>query len=102
MEKNKKNWVMLGIVTLALFFILKLALMEYAEPYDDDQNQDKVTCPNIREGEFCTEEYDPVCGWFNASKIQCIKYPCAQTFSNGCFACLDDKVDYWTKGECPK
>lgn len=62
-------------------------------------------------GHFCTEEeknaeacieiYKPVCGWFDP-KIQCIKYPCAQTFSNSCFACSDEKVISWTEGKCPK
>lgn len=50
----------------------------------------------------CITLYKPVCGWFDGAKIKCIKYPCAQTFSNGCFACIDDKVLYWTEGECPK
>ena len=55
-----------------------------------------------RKGEICPELYKPVCGWFDPAKIQCIKYPCAQTFSNSCFACHDGKVLYWTEGECPK
>lgn len=50
----------------------------------------------------CITLYKPVCGWFDGAKIQCIKYPCAETFSNGCFACIDQKVLYWTEGECPK
>lgn len=49
---------------------------------------------------ICTMEYKPVCGWFKES-IQCIRYPCAQTFSNGCGACQDENVAYWTDGECP-
>ncbi len=55
-----------------------------------------------RKGEFCMELYQPVCGWFDPGKIQCIKYPCAQTFSNSCFACHNSNVLYWTEGECPK
>jgi len=55
-----------------------------------------------REGGYCIEVYQPVCGWFDSEKIQCVKYPCAQTFSNSCFACHDDKVQYWTEGECPR
>ncbi|MFH0861630.1 MAG: serpin family protein [Candidatus Altiarchaeota archaeon] len=50
--------------------------------------------------EACTLEYNPVCGWFNDG-IKCIRYPCAQTYGNGCGACADDKVEYWTRGECP-
>ncbi len=50
----------------------------------------------------CTMEYRPVCGWFDPERIQCVKYPCASTYGNPCGACADDKVLYWTNGECPK
>ena len=50
----------------------------------------------------CTAEYVPVCGWFESTQIQCIKYPCAAEYSNGCEACKDTNVKYWTEGECPK
>jgi len=57
--------------------------------------------PEQRGAEICTMEYRPVCGWFNQS-ILCFAYPCAQTYSNPCMACAEDKVAYWTEGECPK
>ncbi|MBW2991236.1 hypothetical protein KY348_06050 [Candidatus Woesearchaeota archaeon] len=49
----------------------------------------------------CTMEYKPVCGWANEN-IQCLKYPCASTYSNQCMACFDENVEYWTEGECPE
>ncbi|MEK6855270.1 MAG: hypothetical protein AABX73_03540 [Nanoarchaeota archaeon] len=52
--------------------------------------------------ESCTEVYAPVCGWFNPEKIECIKYPCAQTFLNSCFACANKDILSWTAGECPE
>ncbi|HLC60214.1 MAG TPA: hypothetical protein VJJ52_02185 [Candidatus Nanoarchaeia archaeon] len=55
-----------------------------------------------RKGQMCIALYKPVCGWFDPARIQCIKYPCANTFSNSCVACQDDKVLYWTEGECQK
>ncbi len=69
-------------------------------------------CPNGKlKAYYCTEEqresyaclavYKPVCGWFDSKQVQCIKYPCAQTYSNSCHACLDKKVISWTEGECP-
>jgi hypothetical protein len=58
--------------------------------------------PEQRQAEFCTEEYAPVCGWNDPAKIQCIRYPCARTYSNACFACANDQVISWTPGECPK
>ena len=56
-------------------------------------------CPAERP-EICTEVYQPACGWYNAS-IQCVRYPCANTYSNSCYACRDAKVASWTEGKCP-
>ena len=58
--------------------------------------------PEQREGEVCAEIYQPVCAWFDPAKVQCIKYPCAVTESNSCFACKKSDVLYWTDGTCPK
>ncbi|HIH38762.1 hypothetical protein J4460_03220 [Candidatus Woesearchaeota archaeon] len=54
-----------------------------------------------RAQDVCIELYQPVCGWYTED-IKCFAYPCAETFSNGCFACNDMKVAYWTQGECPQ
>lgn len=63
---------------------------------------EKTFCkPEQRGSVACTMEYRPVCGWFDES-IQCIKYPCAATYSNPCMACSDEIVAYWTEGECPE
>ena len=72
-----------------------------ATPPDNGQKQNLCT-PQSREAAACIQLYQPVCGWFDPAQIQCIKYPCAQTFSNSCFACMDEKVQYWTEEECPK
>lgn len=56
--------------------------------------------PEQREADVCIASYQPVCGWFNEN-IKCIKYPCADTYSNSCGACKDEKVEYYTEGECP-
>ncbi|TAL48149.1 hypothetical protein EPN87_01205 [archaeon] len=61
----------------------------------------EISCAVNTTNQICTAQYNPVCGWFDPAKIQCIRYPCAQTFSNSCFACSDDKVKYYTQGECP-
>lgn len=53
-----------------------------------------------RKADYCTADYEPVCGWFNED-IKCIKYPCANTYSNSCESCKDAQVEYWTDGECP-
>ena len=70
---------------------------------DEDENiiSEKHYCDQDAEDGFCTQEYDPVCGWSDET-IKCLKYPCAQTYSNSCHACFADNVKYWTKGECPE
>ncbi len=69
----------------------------------DGKASDSHTCTSAEKAnQACTKEYNPVCGWFDGAKIQCFAYPCAQTYGNGCAACADDKVAYWTRGECPK
>ena len=52
-----------------------------------------------RKGDVCIQTYSPVCGWYKPS-VQCATQPCAETYSNNCFACKDDKVLYYTSGEC--
>lgn len=54
-----------------------------------------------KQADACIEIYQPACGWDDPEKVQCIKYPCAQTYSNSCFACIAENVLYWTEGECP-
>lgn len=87
-----------GHSSFSSIFLIKIAVDNLP---NNDVLADKVYCPDDR-GEFCTEEYNPVCGWYNPKQIQCIKYPCAQKYSNGCFACLDKNIEYYTKGQCPK
>lgn len=63
---------------------------------------DKIYCsPQSRSGDACIQIYQPVCGWYNSTKVQCIKYPCAENFGNSCVACHNSNVDYWTAGVCP-
>jgi hypothetical protein len=42
-----------------------------------------------REGDFCITLYEPVCG-----------YPLELDFSNNCFACLNERIEYYIEGEC--
>ncbi len=70
--------------------------------FSEAKLEESYCTPEQKKAEVCIQIYDPVCGWFDPEKIQCIKYPCAQTFSNSCHACADEKVLYWTEGECPK
>ncbi|MEK6927141.1 MAG: hypothetical protein AABX11_01790 [Nanoarchaeota archaeon] len=98
MEK-KSIWLCLVVILIVLFVggvVFKLYFIDGTE-----QALEKNYCnDNQREG-ACIQVYSPACGWFNQS-IKCIKYPCAQTYGNGCQACLDKNVEYWTQGECTK
>lgn len=49
---------------------------------------------------LCIQLYQPVCGW-SGPEVQCVRYPCASTFGNGCEACKSPTVLYYTNGECP-
>jgi hypothetical protein len=62
----------------------------------------EVLCtPEQRIIDSCPENHRPVCGWSDPEQIQCFTYPCAQTYTNSCFACQDSTVKSWTVGECP-
>src|SRR3990167_1661406 len=114
MDRATFIWTII-ITALALLLIASYFLVPIFSSYDDNgcgceyiRNQnynisnisEKTSCsPESREADVCIELYRPVCGWFNEN-IQCVKYPCAQTFSNSCFACQDNKVAYWTEGSC--
>lgn len=67
-------------------------------------NDKKHFCSNDSRNIYsmCITLYDPVCGWSNPDKIQCIKFPCASTYPNSCNACKNSEVLYWTKGKCPE
>jgi hypothetical protein len=94
--KKQKLILFIAVLCISLFLLGYLIFVQI-------KNSDgRVYCsPGQKETNFCTEEYSPVCGWFDKT-IQCFKYPCAQTFSNVCFACMDSKVEYYTQGQCPK
>ncbi|MBU0758347.1 MAG: hypothetical protein KKF44_09835 [Nanoarchaeota archaeon] len=58
-----------------------------------------IDCTDPRP-EVCTEEYSPVCGQFDSTKVQCVKFPCGATYGNACLACADEKVVSWFDGVC--
>ena len=87
--------IVLGLVLLA--FVVSLAI----GPNKSTNNEGKEYCSEPSRGvDACITLYKPVCGWFS-DNIQCIKYPCAQTYSNLCEACKNIEVSYFTEGECP-
>lgn len=105
MVKERKNkQVLTVLILLIVSFIIVLVLYYSIGKIPENKNDDleKIFCEDSdRDADFCIELYKPVCGWNDPEKIQCIKYPCATTYSNSCFACQNEDVLYWTEGECP-
>ena len=61
-----------------------------------------IKCTNPRP-QICTMDYSPVCATRDTG-VRCVTTPCPSTetatYSNGCSACSDPKVLYYTPGEC--
>ena len=98
-KKGKRNQrFFIALVAILAIIVVSAVLLTAQQKAPSEQ----YCSPESRKGEACTAIYQHVCGWFDPQKIQCIRYPCASTYSNSCFACMDEKVLYWTEGECPK
>ena len=98
----KKEYILVAVIMLLLIVVLAFIFTEkmFKKDYLNESNENRNYCSDeSRKGLFCAQVYQPVCGWFN-SQIKCIRYPCAEIYSNSCVACHDGKVDYWIEREC--
>jgi|TARA_Y100000310_G_C20634344_1_gene790388 hypothetical protein len=97
-----KKEILVVIVVIVILSILAWQVLRNSEINENGvPEEDKNYCPEESRGaDVCIAVYDPVCGW-SGPEIKCLVYPCAQTFSNSCFACIDENVLFWTRGECP-
>jgi len=77
------------ILTLILSFVF-LALKIKQKQSINDESGRKYCTASSRNAEVCIEIYEPVCG-----------FPFERTYSNSCFACMDEIVEYYVFGECP-
>lgn len=108
MKEKHKGAAIAGALALIAVVVFAVALKQQLgvkpepiiSPAPNTPEEQNYCTQESREAQMCIEVYDPACGWLDPAQIQCIKYPCAQTFSNSCFACMDRRVLYWTKGEC--
>lgn len=93
---KKEHTVAISIIALVLIITLMIAINRMNENIPE-----KTYCtPETRNVGGCTAHYDPVCGWFDTTRVQCIDYPCAITIGNACEACRNNDVEYWTQGVC--
>ena len=102
-------WILVGVIVL----LVAVAALSGKFIQRDNDNTDDSEYPDgnesnrnycsteSRNAEACIQIYKPVCGWNDPGRIQCIRYPCAQTYSNSCQACMNENVLFWTEGECP-
>ena len=107
----KKKYFIGILIIIILAIVLASQSNKDSTPIEHEVDGSTNIPPDTSEKNYCTEDsrgiqacnlmYAPVCGWFNQD-IKCLKYPCAQEYSNGCFACTDKNVEYWTYGECPE
>lgn len=67
---------------------------EWNETYESCLNESEITyCqPEDRETEVCMQLYEPVCGFTSGGG--------KETFSNSCFACSNNQVEFYIPGEC--
>jgi len=111
MAKNTGAIIFVVILIILILGLFVFLFYRYGNPisYDNNDNGDQnpsgklkaIQCSaEQKQAEFCTKEYIPVCGWFSQN-VKCIKYPCANVYSNKCEACKDPIVEYYTEGECP-
>lgn len=95
---NKKIWLVIFFEVILIGFLMYLLFESATGPADIG---DPHFCTEAqRNVDACTAIFHPVCGWSDPEKIQCIRYPCASTYSNSCLACKDENVLYWTEGDC--
>jgi hypothetical protein len=69
-------------------------------PCPGGNNQQTACSAQSRQGDVCSQIYDPVCA---TVQIQCVKAPCnpvQQTFANACEACHNPLVSGYVAGEC--
>ncbi len=92
--------LLIGIVA-TLIFLPALTIDTSLGSDSQPKNSERVYCDSqSRNTQACIQIYEPVCGWFK-KEIRCTKYPCAETFSNSCFACLNNDVEFYTNKTCP-
>jgi predicted methyltransferase len=84
-------------------FVLLFRKPDAARAATEPNADATILCTEPRK-KACTRDYRPVCGSVDTG-VRCIKAPCpsteSHTFSNGCSACADGRVQSYLPGACP-
>lgn len=98
-DKRRINKLILLVLVIVLLGVFVFLVVNLGIGEGDEAMQ--VFCPeDSRNAEFCIQVYEPVCGYFNPGWIECVREPCAETYSNSCEACKNSDVLYYVDGEC--
>ena len=84
---------------IVLILLLGATILLLVPKKNLEENRNYCTLDS-RNAELCTEIYQPVCGYV---QVECITTPCdpvPETFSNSCFACMNERTQYYVDGEC--
>jgi hypothetical protein len=76
---------------LAYAYLFLLVAAGFLVVYHQHVSGKNFCTAESRNVDACITLYQPVCGFTRSSH---------ETFTNGCFACMDPSVIYWTEGEC--
>ena len=89
-----KKRIKVMIVMLSLLLILVISIIIISLTKKPTENGTEFCTEESRNVDVCIEIYQPVCGYdSNGNKIQ--------TYSNSCFACMNEEVKYYIDGQCP-
>jgi len=88
--RHKKKVISISLIIL--FLVLAFILFSTKEKPEISESE-KIYCKaEQRNIDVCIEIYAPVCGWSDSNIIK--------TYSNSCFACMDENVLFYTESEC--
>ena len=85
MKKLNKLEIISAILVLAIVLTFFYTIFK-EKATEEDIN---YCTEEQKQAEVCIEIYQPVCG-----------YPEEETYSNSCFACMEENVEYWIDDEC--
>ncbi len=96
-KMKHKSQVTIFIIIAILVIAIVVAIFMISPKFkkaEEISESGKIYCKSEqRNADVCIQLYEPVCGFDeNENPIK--------TFSNPCFACIDENIEYYIDGEC--